>query len=111
MAKNTRNPRNQSSGLFQALTKIFSGPIVDRRTQASRHLRRSKMDKYSSRFRSASGQEFKRSRYSDINTTQLHIMNQHTSKSQYEKALKIMRTLTILICSTSTKKTSCKSEI
>jgi hypothetical protein len=83
MAKNTRNPRNQSSGLFQALTKIFSGPIVDRRTQASRHLRRSKMDKYSSRFRSASGQEFKRSRYSEINTTQLHIMNQHNRTERY----------------------------
>ena len=83
MAKNTRNPRNQSSGLFQALTKIFSGPIVDRRTQASRHLRRSKMDKYSSRFRSASGQEFKRSKYSEINTTQLHIMNQHNRTERY----------------------------
>ena len=83
MAKNTRNPRNQSSGLFQALTKIFSGPIVDRRTQASRHLRRSKMDKYSSRFRSTSGQEFKKSRYSEINTTQLHVMNQHNRTERY----------------------------
>lgn len=83
MAKNTRNPRNQSSGLFQALTKIFSGPIVDRRTQASRNLRRSKLDKYSSRFRSASGQEFKRSRYSEMNTTQLHVMNQHNRSERY----------------------------
>ena len=83
MAKNSRNPRNQSSGLFQALTKIFSGPMVDRRTQASRHLRRSQMDKYSSRFKSASGQEFKRSKYNDIGATQLNIMNQHNRGERY----------------------------
>ena len=83
MAKNTRNPRNQASGLFRALTKIFSGPIVDRRAQAGRHLRRHQMDKHSSRFRSVSGQEFKRSRYSEINTTQLQVMSQHNRSERY----------------------------
>tara|TARA_R110000782_G_scaffold33058_2_gene80172 strand:- start:479 stop:2494 length:2016 start_codon:yes stop_codon:yes gene_type:complete len=83
MAKNTKNPRNASSGLFKSLTKIFSGPIVDRRAQATRHLRRSQMDKHSSRFRSTSGQEFKRSRYSEINTTQLSRMSQHNRNERY----------------------------
>ena len=83
MAKNSKNTRNPSSDLFRALTKIFSGPMVDRRTQASRHLRRRQMDKYSSRFKSASGQEFKRAKYSDVNSTQLNVMNQHNRGERY----------------------------
>ena len=83
MAKNTKNPRNPSSELFRTLTKIFSGPIVSRRSQAGRKLRRSQMDKYASRFKSASGQEFKRTRYSEINTTQLTIMAQHNRAERY----------------------------
>jgi len=83
MAKNTKNPRNPSSELFRTLTKIFSGPIVSRRAQAGRKLRRSQMDKYASRFKSASGQEFKKTRYSEINTTQLTIMAQHNRAERY----------------------------
>ena len=83
MARNTNNPRNPTSELFRSLTRIFSGPLINRRTQAARHLRRSQMDKHSSRFRSASGQEFKRSRYSEINTTQLSIMAQHNRGERY----------------------------
>jgi hypothetical protein len=41
------------------------------------------MDKHSSRFRSTSGQEFKRSRYSEINTTQLSRMSQHNRNERY----------------------------
>jgi hypothetical protein len=41
------------------------------------------MDKYASRFKSASGQEFKRTRYSEINTTQLTIMSQHNRSERY----------------------------
>jgi hypothetical protein len=83
MAKNSNNPRNPSSELFRTLTKIFSGPIVSRRSQSGRKLRRSQMDKYASRFKSASGQEFKTTRYSEINTTQLTIMSQHNRSERY----------------------------
>tara|TARA_R110002110_G_scaffold24459_4_gene91605 strand:+ start:81 stop:2093 length:2013 start_codon:yes stop_codon:yes gene_type:complete len=83
MAKNTKNPRNPSSELFRTLTKIFSGPIVSRRSQTGRHLRRSQLDKYSSRFKSASGQEFKSTRYSELNTTQLSVMSQHNRTERY----------------------------
>jgi len=83
MAKNAKNPRNPSSELFRTLTKIFSGPIVSRRSQTGRHLRRSQMDRYSSRFKSASGQEFKRTKYSELNTTQLSIMSQHNRAERY----------------------------
>ena len=56
-----RNPKKPASDLFKSLTKIFSGPMVNRRTQTGRRLRRNQLDKYSSRFKSASGQQFKRS--------------------------------------------------
>jgi len=83
MAKKGNNPRNSSSELFRTLTKIFSGPIVSRRAQAGRKLRRSQMDKYASRFKSASGQEFKTTRYSEINTTQLKMLAQHNRSERY----------------------------
>ena len=83
MAKNGNNPRNASSELFRTLTKIFSGPIVSRRSQAGTKLRRSQMDKYASRFKSVSGQEFKTTRYSEINTTQLKMLAQHNRSERY----------------------------
>ena len=83
MAKNSNNPRNASSELFRTLTKIFSGPIVSRRSQSGRKLRRSQMDKYASRFKSVSGQEFKTTRYSEINTTQLKMLAQHNRSERY----------------------------
>ena len=61
MAKNDKNPNNNENNLFKALTRIFSGPIVKRRTQTGRQLRRRQLDKYSSKFRSTSGLQFKKS--------------------------------------------------
>jgi hypothetical protein len=63
---NKKNPNNSASPLFKQLTKIFSGPLVNYRRQDTRRLKRRKLDKYRSRFRSASGQEFKTSIYSDV---------------------------------------------
>jgi len=60
MAKNERNTRNPASPLFKRLTRLLSGPIVNYRAQIARQERRSDMDKYRYRFRSMSGQEFKR---------------------------------------------------
>jgi len=62
MADNTKNPRNSSSTLFRQLTRLFSGPIVNYRKQVPRQLKRRQLDKY--RFRSASGQNFKKAEYS-----------------------------------------------
>jgi len=61
MAKNERNTRNPASPLFKRLTRLLSGPIVDWQTQTARQERRNNLDKYRYRFRSMSGQEFKRS--------------------------------------------------
>jgi hypothetical protein len=61
MAQNESNPRNPASPLFKRLTRLLSGPIVNYRTQVARQDRRNNLDKYRYRFRSMSGQEFKRS--------------------------------------------------
>ena len=58
---NDRNPRNPAAPLFKRLTRLLSGPIVNYRTQVARQERRNNLDKYKYRFRSMSGQEFKRS--------------------------------------------------
>ena len=55
------NPRNPASPLFKRLTRLFSGPLINYRAQFTREERRSALDKYQYRFKSASGQQFKRS--------------------------------------------------
>ena len=59
--KNENNPRNPASPLFKRLTRLLSGPIVNYRAQVARQDRRNNLDKYRYRFRSMSGQEFRRS--------------------------------------------------
>jgi hypothetical protein len=63
---NKKNDRNPASPLFRQLTKLLSGPLVRHRRQDTRQLKRRYLDKYKSRFRSASGQEFKTSVYSEV---------------------------------------------
>ena len=58
--KNERNTRNPAAPLFKRLTRLLSGPIVDYRAQIARQEKRGSLDKYQYRFRSMSGQEFKR---------------------------------------------------
>ena len=57
---NEKNTRNPNSPLFKRLTRLLSGPIVNYRDQVARQERRNDLEKYRSRFRSLSGQEFKR---------------------------------------------------
>ena len=60
MADNRNSPYNSQSTLFKRLTRLFSGPIVNFRTQAIRNQRRKQLDKYSTKFTSASGKQFKK---------------------------------------------------
>ena len=83
MANKNNNPRNPRSELFKSLTRIFSGPLVSRRTQTGRRLRRYQLDKHAADFRSASGQAFKTSRSYGANNLQLGIMNQHNRTERY----------------------------
>ena len=61
MPQNEKNTRNPNAPLFKRLTRLLSGPIVNYRNQVARDERRNDLDKYRYRFRSLSGQEFKRS--------------------------------------------------
>ena len=63
MADRNKNPRNQQSRLFKQLTRVFSGPVVNYRSETGRRIKRRDMDNYASKFKSASGQQFKRSEY------------------------------------------------
>ena len=83
MADRSRNPRNPRSELFKSLTRIFSGPLINRRTQTGRRLRRYQLDKHAAQFRSASGQAFKTSRSYNAHNLQLGIMNQHNRNERY----------------------------
>ena len=63
MANRNSNPRNPGHELFRKLTKLLSGPISTYKQQNIRHPRRISLDNYSKKFKSASGQTFKKTEY------------------------------------------------
>ena len=77
----SNNPANQESELFKRLTRLFSGPIINYRSQSGRRIRRQHLDKYSSRFKTASGQQFKKALYNPLDTIATNaIANQRRSE-------------------------------
>ena len=78
-----KNPYNETSGLFRSLTKLFSGPIVNRRTQTGRQLRRRHLDMYSSRFKTASGKQFKKAEYNPMNTVAANMISNRSRSERY----------------------------
>jgi len=75
------NPKNKQATLFKALTRLFSGPIINYRSQSGRRIRRQHLDKFSSRFKTASGQQFKKSLYNPLDTIASNaIQNQRRSE-------------------------------
>jgi len=83
MADQGRNPRNKVSPLFRALTRIFSGPIVNYKAKTPALDRRRNLNKYSSKFTSLSGLDFKRSRYNPYNYMNTSIMINHNRAERY----------------------------
>ena len=86
MAKKIRkgkNPYNEASGLFKSLTRLFSGPITQRRTQSGRQLRRRHLDIYANRFKSASGKQFKKSEYNPMNVTTVNMISNRNRSERY----------------------------
>ena len=81
--KKDNNPRNPDSGLFKQLTKLLSGPIINRRTQVYRKERRKNLDKYATKFKSASGREFKKSQYNPFESMQTAMMTNHDRSRRY----------------------------
>jgi hypothetical protein len=83
MADQNRNPNNAQSELFRRLTRLFSGPIVNWRTQMNRKIRRTALDKYSTEFKSASGQQFKKTEYSPFDVMNSKLMAQQNRVERY----------------------------
>jgi len=83
MADQNKNPNNPQSELFRRLTRLFSGPIVNWRTQMNRKIRRTALDKYATEFKSASGQQFKRSEYSPFDVMNSKLMAQQNRVERY----------------------------
>ena len=83
MARNERNPNNNQNDLFKALTRMFSGPLTQRRTQSGRQLRRRHLDMYAKRFKSASGQTFKKTEYNPMNIMTLNMISNRNRAERY----------------------------
>lgn len=83
MADQKKNPNNPQSELFRRLTKLFSGPIVNWRTQMNRKIRRTALDKYATQFKSASGQQFRKAEYSPFDVMHSKIMAQQNRAERY----------------------------
>jgi hypothetical protein len=78
-----RNPYNPENGLFRSLTRLFSGPITQRRTQQGRALRRRHLDTYASRFTSASGKQFKKQEYNPMNIMTVNMISNRNRAERY----------------------------
>jgi len=82
MVDQTKNPREENSELFQRLTRLFSGPIINLRTQTPRRQRRRQLNKYN--FTSASGKQFKKQSYEPLNNFGMNsIMGQISRTERY----------------------------
>ena len=78
-----RNPKNPNSNLFKRLTRIFSGPIIDYRSQAIRKYRRTQLDKFAKTFKSLSGQQFKKASYNPFHNLQSNIISAQNRVERY----------------------------
>ena len=76
-----KNPRNPESGLFRKLTRLLSGPIVNYRRQMPRQLKRRQLDAY--KFKSASGQAFKRGEYNPYDSMNANFMANQNRAERY----------------------------
>jgi len=78
--KNTRNP---DSPLFKRLTRLFSGPIINYRTQNTRQLRRRRLDKYARTFKDVAGQKFERAGYNPLDNFSSYNMDTQSRLTRY----------------------------
>ena len=81
--KNGKNVRNPASPLFKRLTRLFSGPIVNYRAQNVNQNRRSELDKFGTRFTSASGKQFKRMDYNPFSDLSANVYLNQSRLQRY----------------------------
>ena len=80
---NKNNSRNPQSLLFRRLTRLLSGPLTNYRTQTNHRLRRIDLDKYSTKFTSASGRDFKKTAYNPYDNLQAQAMASQARAERY----------------------------
>merc|ERR1711924_85689 len=80
---NNQNIKNEQSALFKRLTRLFSGPIVNRRQQNRRKFRRKALDNYATRFVSASGKQFQKQHYNPFEQITSEAMNNRIRNERY----------------------------
>jgi len=76
-----KNPRNEKSPLYVALTRLFSGPISSLRSQSQTRFKRRDLDRF--KFTSASGQTFKKKSYNPFESIQSNVMANQTRAERY----------------------------
>jgi len=81
MADRRKNPKNADSSLFRQLTRLFSGPIVNYKKQVPRQLKRRQLDHF--KFRSAGGQNFKKSGYNPYDQLQARFFANQNRADRY----------------------------
>ena len=81
--KNGKNVRNPSSPLFKRLTRLFSGPIVNYRAQNVNQNRRQDLERYATKFESASGKQFKKSGYNPFADLAANIYQNQSRLQRY----------------------------
>jgi hypothetical protein len=81
--KNEKNPRNPDSPLYKRLTKLFSGPLINYRSQNTRQLRRRRLDKYAKTFKDVAGNKFERVGYSPFDNHSSYMMGTQSRLQRY----------------------------
>ena len=81
MANDRNNPKNQANELFRKLTRLLSGPVLNYTRQLPRKQRRRQLDKY--KFKSASGQSFKKEEWSPYGSMHANYMAQQNRQDRY----------------------------
>ena len=77
------NTKNTDSPLFKRLTRLFSGPIINYRTQNTRQLRRRRLDKYAQTFKDVAGQKFERAGYNPLDNFSNYNMSTQSRLVRY----------------------------
>lgn len=80
-----KNVRNPQSTLFKRLTRVFSGPITNRRTQTYKRLRMQHMDKMGGKFKTVTGQSFKKSTYNPASMLQSERILNYNRAERYKE--------------------------
>jgi hypothetical protein len=77
----SNNPKNQESPLYNALTRLFSGPVINYRQQSQIRFKRRDLDRF--KFTSTSGQSFKKKSYNPFEAIQSNIMANQSRAERY----------------------------